>query len=91
TPAAVAPLLGLTANGTAALAYRAREGLRQAWIQAHISSSPEGSEHRWTTERLGSYSRGGLGRRDTARLERHLAECTKCSIVAVEARNVGAR
>lgn len=91
TPAAVAPLLGLSANGAAALAYRAREGLRQAWIQAHITSSPEGSDCRWTTERLGAYSRGGLGKRDTARIERHLTECTKCSIVAAEARNVGAR
>lgn len=91
TAAAVAPLLGLSANGTAALAYRAREGLRQAWIQAHIAASPEGSEHRWTTERVGAYSRGGLGKRDTARIERHLAECAKCSIVAAEARNVGSR
>ena len=32
-PADVAPLLGLTANGVAALAYRAREGLRQAYLQ----------------------------------------------------------
>ncbi|WP_175336852.1 sigma-70 family RNA polymerase sigma factor [Leifsonia sp. C5G2] len=91
TAAAVAPLLGLTANGTAALAYRAREGLRQAWIQAHIATSPEGSEHRWTTERVGAYSRGGLGKRETARIERHLAECAKCGIVAAEARNVGSR
>lgn len=91
TPAAVAPLLGLTPNGTAALAYRAREGLRQAWIQAHISASPEGSDCRWTTERLGSYSRGGLGKRDAARLERHLTECAKCTIVAAEAQNVGSR
>lgn len=91
SPATVAPLLGLTPNGTAALAYRAREGLRQAWIQAHISASPEGSDCRWTTERLGAYSRGGLGKRETARLERHLTECAKCSIVAAEAQNVGSR
>ena len=91
TPAAVAPLLGLTANGTAALAYRAREGLRQAWIQAHINASAEGSDCRWTTERMGAYARGGLGKRETARLERHLDECTRCSIVAAEAQNVGSR
>lgn len=91
SPATVAPLLGLTANGAAALAYRAREGLRQAWIQAHIAASPEGSDCRWATERLGAYSRGGLGKRETARLERHLAECAKCSIVAAEARTVGSR
>ncbi|MFC4912449.1 sigma-70 family RNA polymerase sigma factor [Actinomadura gamaensis] len=38
-PAEVAPLLGLTANGVAALAYRAREGLRQAYLQMHLAAS----------------------------------------------------
>ncbi|MFC5180551.1 sigma-70 family RNA polymerase sigma factor [Actinomadura harenae] len=38
-PAEVAPLLGLTANGVAALAYRAREGLRQAYLQMHLATS----------------------------------------------------
>ena len=37
-PADVAPLLGLTANSVAALAYRAREGLRQAYLQMHLSA-----------------------------------------------------
>jgi hypothetical protein len=34
----VAPLLGLTPNGLSALAYRAREGLRQAYLQEHVTS-----------------------------------------------------
>lgn len=38
-PAEVAPLLGLTANGVAALSYRAREGLRQAYLQMHLAAS----------------------------------------------------
>jgi RNA polymerase sigma factor (sigma-70 family) len=38
-PAEVASLLGLTANGVAALAYRAREGLRQAYLQMHLSDA----------------------------------------------------
>jgi RNA polymerase sigma factor (sigma-70 family) len=38
-PADVAPLLGLTANGVAALAYRAREGLRQAYLQMHLAGT----------------------------------------------------
>ena len=33
TPQQIAPLVGMSANSTAALAYRAREGLRQAWIR----------------------------------------------------------
>jgi len=38
-PADMAPLLGLTANSVAALAYRAREGLRQAYLQMHLSGA----------------------------------------------------
>lgn len=91
TPQQVAPLFGMTPNAVAALAYRAREGLRQAWIQAHLASLPEGSECRWTTERLGSYARHGLGKRDTAAVEAHLRECAKCTIVASEASEVGSR
>jgi RNA polymerase sigma factor (sigma-70 family) len=91
TPQQVAPLLGMKPNAVAALAYRAREGLRQAWIQAHIASVPEGSEHRWTIERIGSYTRGALGKRDTTKLEAHLDECARCTIVAAEAREVGSR
>jgi RNA polymerase sigma factor (sigma-70 family) len=37
TPAQIAPLLGLTPNGVSALAYRAREGLRQAYLQMHLA------------------------------------------------------
>ena len=34
-PAEVAPLLGMSANSVSALAYRAREGLRQAFLTMH--------------------------------------------------------
>jgi DNA-directed RNA polymerase specialized sigma24 family protein len=36
-PAEVALLLGISPNSVAALRYRAREGLRQAYLQAHVS------------------------------------------------------
>ncbi len=39
SPSQVAPLLGLTANATAVLAHRAREGLKQAYLQAHVSTA----------------------------------------------------
>jgi len=90
-PADVAPLLGMSANAVAALAYRAREGLRQAWIQAHLAAVPEGSDCHWTTERLGSYARHGLGKRETAKVEAHLLDCARCTIVAEEAKDVGSR
>lgn len=42
-PAAVAPILGLSANGVSALAIRAREGLRKAYLQNHVSAAENDS------------------------------------------------
>jgi hypothetical protein len=81
----------MKANAVAALMYRAREGLRQAWIQAHIRSVPTDSECRWTIDRLGAHTRRALTSRNRDRMDAHLAECAKCSIVASEAREVGSR
>jgi RNA polymerase sigma factor (sigma-70 family) len=39
SPAEVAPVLGLSGNGVSALAMRAREGLRQAYLQEHIGTN----------------------------------------------------
>lgn len=91
TPAEVAPLLGMKANSVSALAYRAREGLREAWIQAHLRSVDDDSEHAFTISRLGSYARGNLATRDTAKVEAHLDTCQRCTIVAAEAKEVGSR
>ncbi len=39
SPSEVAVLFGLDANGTRVLASRAREGLKQAYLQAHVSTT----------------------------------------------------
>jgi RNA polymerase sigma factor (sigma-70 family) len=85
SPSAVAPLLGLTPNATAVLAHRAREGLRQAYLQAHVSSSltAEGECARYA-DRLGAHTRGGLRLRADRELSRHLKECTRCSAASLE-------
>ena len=90
-PAEIAPLLGMKPTAVAQLTFRAREGLREAWIQAHLRSVEDGSECQWTIERLGAYARHNLGRRDHAKVERHLADCVRCSIVASEAKEVSSR
>lgn len=77
SPAEVAPMLGLTANGVSALAYRAREGLRQAYLQAHLTET-EADRCRATTEKLGSWTRGGISKRETAQVDSHLGECERC-------------
>ncbi|WP_185446828.1 sigma-70 family RNA polymerase sigma factor [Kribbella qitaiheensis] len=82
-PAAIAPLLGLTANGVSALAYRAREGLRQAYLQQHLADVA-GDRCRWTTERLGAYVRGGLTKRENHNVREHLDDCAQCTAVYLE-------
>lgn len=90
-PAAIGALLGMSAGAVSQLAFRAREGLREAWIQAHLRSVGEGTECAWTIEQLGAYARGNLGSRARQRVDRHLEECTRCMIVAAEAKDVSSR
>ncbi|MFD3457707.1 sigma-70 family RNA polymerase sigma factor [Streptomyces sp. NPDC058691] len=91
SPSQVAPLLGLTANATAVLAHRAREGLRQAYLQAHVSASltAEGSCAQYA-DRLGAHARGGLRMRADRELRKHLEECAKCRLAAAELADVNA-
>lgn len=88
SPAQVAPLLGLTANGAAALAYRAREGLKQAFLQAHVADVAADA-CKVTSERLGAWSRGGLSKREQTQVDRHLEECDRCARVAAEISDLG--
>jgi len=88
-PHEVAPLMGMTANGVAALSYRAREGLRKAWLQAHVSDASASGECQWAMSRLGEHARDSLSNRDRERLTAHLAGCAKCTIVAEEVDEVG--
>jgi len=82
-PAEIAPLLGMTANSVAAMAYRAREGLRQAYLRAHLADTADDS-CRWVTEHLGGFVRGGLSRRDHHKVETHLDDCRSCTAVYLE-------
>jgi RNA polymerase sigma factor (sigma-70 family) len=82
-PAEVAPLLGMTPNSVSALAYRAREGLRQAYLQMHSADIGD-AECRWVHDKMGAYVRKGLSRRDAAKVEEHLRTCRKCTALLVE-------
>lgn len=89
-PAEVAALLGMSANSVSALAYRAREGLRQAFLNSH---APAGEEEtcRWTHDHLGGYVRQGLSRRDATKVEKHLDECRRCMAIYLELTEVNSR
>jgi RNA polymerase sigma factor (sigma-70 family) len=90
-PHEVAPLLGLSANSVAALSYRAREGLRKAWLQAHVADTAGADDCRWTIAHLGDYSRAELSAKAADRVAVHLAGCEHCSIIAEEVDDVAAR
>ncbi|MCX4629049.1 sigma-70 family RNA polymerase sigma factor [Streptomyces sp. NBC_01443] len=91
SPSAIAPLFGLSANATAVLAGRAREGLKQAYLQAHVSSAlSAGGDCARYADRLGAYARGGLRMRAERGLRGHLEECSKCRLAAGELKDVNA-
>jgi RNA polymerase sigma factor (sigma-70 family) len=87
SPQEVAPILGLTPNGVSALAYRAREGLRQAYLQVHLAETPD-RHCRAAAEKLGAWTRGGLARREKAQVEAHLDTCERCRALAAELADV---
>ncbi|MFE6612014.1 sigma-70 family RNA polymerase sigma factor [Amycolatopsis sp. NPDC057786] len=83
TPADIAPELGLTANGVSALAYRAREGLRQGYLQAHLTVD-NAKRCAPTIKRLGAWTRDGLLKREAGQVEEHLSACESCRLLSVE-------
>ncbi|MET9855171.1 sigma-70 family RNA polymerase sigma factor [Streptomyces sp. NPDC006450] len=91
SPSAIAPLFGLSANATAVLASRAREGLKQAYLQAHVSTAlSSGGDCARYADRLGAYARGGLRMRAERGLRKHLEECARCRVAAGELKDVNA-
>jgi RNA polymerase sigma factor (sigma-70 family) len=77
SPAEVSRRIGIKPNAVAALAYRARKGLREAYLQAHLKA--EASEDcRATVSRLGNYVRGDLAEKDRVAVQAHLDTCAKC-------------
>jgi len=81
-PAELAGRFGLSPNGVAQLAVRAREGLRQAYLAGHAGDIP--GDCRPFADLLPAGTRGRLGPRQQARLSRHLRGCARCSALSGE-------
>jgi RNA polymerase sigma factor (sigma-70 family) len=83
-PAVVARHFGLSANATAALARRARRGLRAAYLQAHLAPDGGANGCRTVVAKLGGFTAGQVTGVEADRIERHLAGCPSCRALHAE-------
>lgn len=88
-PSVVAPHFGLSANATAALARRARQGLRAAYLQAHLAMNRISDVScRGVIEKLGGYTAGSVTGSEARRIRAHLLNCASCRAMHAELREV---
>jgi RNA polymerase sigma factor (sigma-70 family) len=87
-PAAVATNFGLSPNATAALARRARQGLRAAYLQAHLAAERSATGCRSVLEKLGAYTAGTTSGIERRRIRAHLVTCQSCTAMHAELRDV---
>ncbi|ATE51922.1 RNA polymerase subunit sigma-24 [Actinosynnema pretiosum] len=83
-PSAVAPAFGLSPNAMAALARRAREGLRAAYLQAHLADDRGPRACHSVVAKLGTYTAGGVQGAEQARIRKHLRTCSSCNALHAE-------
>lgn len=77
TPAALAPELGSSPNSVAALAFRAREGLRQAYLAVNHATAGD-DRCRPLITRLAGYVRQTLPEAEDVAVAVHLDTCAAC-------------
>jgi hypothetical protein len=78
----------LSANATAALARRARQGLRAAYLQAHLAAERSATGCRDVLEKLGAYTAGSIRGSERRRIRAHLASCPSCTTMHAELQDV---
>jgi RNA polymerase sigma factor (sigma-70 family) len=83
TPAKVAASLGMTPNGVAALAYRAREGLRQAYLDLYVPTKAR-QDCRGMAGELAGWVRGRFTPLKMRRIAAHLVACPNCHEIATD-------
>jgi RNA polymerase sigma factor (sigma-70 family) len=83
-PAAIADTMGISPNSVAALAYRAKEGLRQAYLTVHLDHQGYSGQCSYYVGRLAAYSRGRLGECGSTEMMAHLDCCSSCNTLHLE-------
>lgn len=77
TPQEVAERQGMNANAVSALAYRARAGLRESYLQQHVGRGND-SLCEPTRETMAAVVRGTAKQRERERVLLHLDDCERC-------------
>ena len=87
-PRQVASVVGAQPNAVSALAKRAREGLRTAYVQEHVSARALEECHRYSSQ-LGAFARGSLSPSRTRAVQEHLDECPRCTAEYLQLQDLG--
>ncbi|MGP9606136.1 sigma-70 family RNA polymerase sigma factor [Glutamicibacter sp. AOP33-2CA-4] len=90
-PREIATILGITPNAASALAVRAREGLRESYLAAHLKEHAGlVADCASARKQLPAFIRNNLSPKATRSLKSHLKNCPDCSLVYGELKNIGA-
>lgn len=89
-PHELGPLLDLSANSVSALVYRARAGLREAYLQQHIKDEQPADSRTCLDHRakLSSFVRRTASARDQERIHAHLESCADCMAIYLDLQEV---
>jgi RNA polymerase sigma factor (sigma-70 family) len=87
TPAQIAPLIGTTPTGVSSRVVRARERLRQAFLQQHLLDA-DNEPCRQARRRFGEYVRDALSARDRTEVQGHLDDCARCQAALFEVTDI---
>lgn len=87
--AETATRMGIDTGAAAALRYRAKEKLRQAYLVASVPLPTTPVCHE-SVVRLGAYVRGAASRRHATRLAEHLRLCRRCRAIEADMRDLNA-
>ncbi|GII53778.1 hypothetical protein Pth03_21670 [Planotetraspora thailandica] len=82
-PAEISHLLGMSVGGVGALADRARDGLRQAYLQLHREGGPR-DECGPILAKIPQHVEGRLPKREGQTVDEHVAECIDCRAAFLE-------
>lgn len=89
-PAEVAADLEVPAATVSSTAYRAREGLRVAYLDEHVAGATD-RQCDWTRRRLSRLVRGALRPRTEIKVRAHLDDCRECALLHADLEQLNTR